>query len=1156
MKFLVIYLTIFMLFAFGCGKSPQLKKINNTQDFCKNTNFHKNIFETKNLLNIFNCLELNKKYPKTNSYLKFYKNNPNHFLNKLNEIYTKNESETKSLLDIASDKLTNKEIESIKAYFINNLENDHILFLHKFLKENKHEFVKLLNNIRINDDIDPLLLRNIINELHKEKTFQSFKEVMATSQQLIILLDKIFEKDNEKLNEFLNYSIKLLNDKDFINFIRRIDLKIIESIFKEGFLKQQLLSQDLELILNRNIVCVNHDQKQIVADVEGEIEAKTNFFLLNSFDDHQDSIIELFIKKEIIFADCGLSLEFINAINRIFNLVIEITDNEVEFNFMQFIIRKTTSPNSIWNYFISEEHEKVSQLLSGNANNINVFTDLLKIIRKNDNLNSWLNNFLLKLVETEGISEFKKIWGNLSDQDKVESLEFVSSNFNKEMIVVLNMLLEIESVNPGSFLKLIDSLNTEFKLEKFIDFIDDILKNEDEIINLLKSEDLNRILKFWINDLEVTNKLKVNIEKKQAKILLLEPNLYQGGLKQCFQTIKNNNKDTIWDNFFELEDLCDFSNSKFVVNKIFFELMVFQNDYYLKFQELNPLVNSAILVDSFWYFLSNKSFNEDFYDHLYEFLDSMTEKFYVFKILPDQIELQSQNLNDLTIKILNSNFVYTPYSFYECHIYFVNDLGVNPCNNNESLLNSISFIRSKLLNAQNSENPIALITQWLFDGIEIPRGIESRKHKLTLKEFVQFIFNASDESTKYSIFHHSKSGVVEVKANLLERLELVIRDIGFINNFYGAFFKNKLSKSVHYQESLKSLKKQLKLMVGSAGFFRSVNIYPDKTRYLLKNVFNSYDSLIEVDNEFPQIDGSVNKYGDMVQAILTLLVRSSKEDTIDFNPYQKPNETVTEGHNGIILTELMNLSLFRHLSIYLRTISDNKIENIINDPEFKLISENLSNSFNKDDFFDFLNYTIQHKNFLHIVQDLIELNSTERQKIVSIIKNILIILINNKNILNKDFYNLIKIVVADYQKMKTLNFDNINLNNLLNFTDFLKKDEFKITQYALLKLFAQIKHEQLVFDSYAPFLELINSFAKFYNLEKDTLVEYAGISSNSFTSTFEHFNEFLNAENRNEILDYWSESGKLQTFLNNLMGKNKTEILDYIFHTKSYVEAI
>lgn len=271
-------------------------------------------------------------------------------------------------------------------------------------------------------------------------------------------------------------------------------------------------------------------------------------------------------------------------------------------------------------------------------------------------------------------------------------------------------------------------------------------------------------------------------------------------------------------------------------------------------------------------------------------------------------------------------------------------LGANPCFTKEDLVQQFTDILRIIKRKNERGNSLAReLISWIHPegGIDIPLGKTQKiSHKTSIEEIIRFIHDLSGKQTTKSFIYQTESSSEVVEGNILDRLEVVIRDIAFVNNFYGAYFKNDVAGAKNYQDDVKASEKLLVLLDRSSGLFRATNGLPEDSKYRLKNVLATFSSLVELDDNFRQADASTRRYGPMIQSLLAAIAASSRLKTQSFNPYRIPEEWVVEGHNGIFLTKIVQMSGLRHLQGFVRARFDDKLS-VLNSRDFKQINNHL-----------------------------------------------------------------------------------------------------------------------------------------------------------------------------------------------------------------------
>ena len=272
------------------------------------------------------------------------------------------------------------------------------------------------------------------------------------------------------------------------------------------------------------------------------------------------------------------------------------------------------------------------------------------------------------------------------------------------------------------------------------------------------------------------------------------------------------------------------------------------------------------------------------------------------------------------------------------------NLGANPCQGqSEQVAGYLKILRILKRKNEDDKSLIKELVGWIHPsaGIKLPfRKTKSRIHTASIDEIIRFLYDLSSTNTTKSFTYFKKNSSEAAKGTVLDRLEVIIRDIGFLNNFYGAYFKNTVASARDYRKDVIESEKLLRLLEGSGGLFRGLNSLPEDSKHRLKNARQTYDSLIDLSDNYLQPDGSQRTYGPFIQSLLAAIGESSKISTQDFNAYRIPKASVTEGHNGIFLTTIVEMSGLRHLSSFVRARFDSGLS-ALNTSDFKKINTNL-----------------------------------------------------------------------------------------------------------------------------------------------------------------------------------------------------------------------
>jgi hypothetical protein len=226
-------------------------------------------------------------------------------------------------------------------------------------------------------------------------------------------------------------------------------------------------------------------------------------------------------------------------------------------------------------------------------------------------------------------------------------------------------------------------------------------------------------------------------------------------------------------------------------------------------------------------------------------------------------------------------------------------------------------------------------------GIQLPFQEDGQTHTTKLSDLMRFVYDLGHESTSKPYFYYTQLSSEKLNASTLSRVETVIREIGFSNNFYGSYFMNLAADAYDYQKKIYSMKSLLTIMEGSSGLLRGFGVLPKESKWKLKNVKQAYLSLAEVADSYETLGLSSRSHGNLVQALLKVISQSSSIESQHFNAFKKPNVRVVENHNGRFLTELSKISALTRLSTYLQLKIKGNEKAVFESKELRFLDEYL-----------------------------------------------------------------------------------------------------------------------------------------------------------------------------------------------------------------------
>lgn len=294
------------------------------------------------------------------------------------------------------------------------------------------------------------------------------------------------------------------------------------------------------------------------------------------------------------------------------------------------------------------------------------------------------------------------------------------------------------------------------------------------------------------------------------------------------------------------------------------------------------------------------------------------------------------------------------------------------CLDSETLGNYFDKLSKQLL-AKNwaDQDPLQLMLAMFYPqkGLNIPYNRRYiKKFHMTLDQLVRFLYDVSDPTTLSDITYYTEEANYQVKTTIVERVEILIREIAFLDNFYGAFFMNTVAKAKNYQKKVKSLKRQMKLLYSMSNSMRSLGVLPRETRWMLPNTLNTYDSLLEVVQSFDQPEGDKISHQDFIQALMVMVVESTNSQANSFTAFRIPKPYLVKDHRGKIITMSTELSLLTRGAKLLRRFYPKK-EELVLSKNFQQVSQILPNLMSYDTLYDLSKYLLSSSNTKLLLQD-------------------------------------------------------------------------------------------------------------------------------------------------------------------------------------------
>ena len=249
-------------------------------------------------------------------------------------------------------------------------------------------------------------------------------------------------------------------------------------------------------------------------------------------------------------------------------------------------------------------------------------------------------------------------------------------------------------------------------------------------------------------------------------------------------------------------------------------------------------------------------------------------------------------------------------------------------------------------------SPLSLLLKALKpdEGLFIPHnGKNPYKYRMSLKEMFQYFYDASDRNLKVNnmdmLFVNEKGQASRENVTTLERIETVIREVRFGNNYLGTAFLNGIVTADDYNEEAKERRKLLSRCLKIPGI-RCARPMSKNDLRMGRNSLEAFDSLIDINNGRglePRL-----KYGDFLRTFETTLVASSAKNAQAVQLFPLRDELLLQ-HNGRLLAEMTLMTSWSNAA---RVIRDRvgrtrqEFETFINRDDFAKVDKALFRGFN------------------------------------------------------------------------------------------------------------------------------------------------------------------------------------------------------------------
>lgn len=231
------------------------------------------------------------------------------------------------------------------------------------------------------------------------------------------------------------------------------------------------------------------------------------------------------------------------------------------------------------------------------------------------------------------------------------------------------------------------------------------------------------------------------------------------------------------------------------------------------------------------------------------------------------------------------------------------------------------------------------------EGLPIPHnGKNTRKYRMSLRETFKYFYDASDKNLK---INNQKMKFVNEQGNesfetvtTLERIETVIREVRFGNNYLGVAFLNGIVAADDYNKEAKSRRQLLSRCI-KIPIIRCARPMSKNDLRMARNSLEAFDSLIDINNGYnnePRLT-----YGDFLSTFEQTMVASSAKSAQVIQLFPLKDEVLVQ-HNGRMLAEMTLMTSWSNVARVIRdrvgrTRQD--FEDFIDSPEFKRVDRAL-----------------------------------------------------------------------------------------------------------------------------------------------------------------------------------------------------------------------
>ena len=205
------------------------------------------------------------------------------------------------------------------------------------------------------------------------------------------------------------------------------------------------------------------------------------------------------------------------------------------------------------------------------------------------------------------------------------------------------------------------------------------------------------------------------------------------------------------------------------------------------------------------------------------------------------------------------------------------------------------------------------------EGLDIPLDAKvTKKYRLTLKETFKYMYDVSDKTCRINqtpIYYVNDAGKSSTETvTTLERIEVVIRDVSFDNNYLGAAFLNAVTHAEDYNDEVDKRKKIVARCLKIPGI-RCSKPMSDNDLRQARNAMRAIDSLLDVNNG-RGLEPKLN-YGNFLKTFEQALVASSAKEAQEVQLFPLKQEVLLK-HNGKLVGDMTRMTMWSNTARVIR----------------------------------------------------------------------------------------------------------------------------------------------------------------------------------------------------------------------------------------------